>query len=246
MNVPPTDLQATGPQTLAAAVTGDHRALRLLLEATGQPPPPEDWRAPRRATDAFVVGMCEHLGAEADVLHPAARRLLPDGAAAVAAARGTHRALQRQMRLLQQDLWGDARAASVDLGALRRELDATFREHARHDEQLAGRVDEALDEDARGRALADLHRAATRAPTRPHPHAPQRGPLAGPVRWLAGRWDDVLDTLDVRSAADRRAPRPRKPLSLWGGYLVGQAPPGQHDERPPTAGSSPPGNNPTA
>lgn len=242
MTVPPT---APGGQTLRDSVTGAHRALQSLLEAAGQPPPPEDWRAPRRAMDAFVVGMCEHLGAEAGVLHPAARRHLPDGAAAVAAARGTHRALQRQMRLLEQDLWGDARAAPVDLGALRRDIDATFHEHARHDEALAGRVDGALDEDARGRALADLARAATRAPTRPHPHAPQRGPLAGPARWLAGRWDDVLDTMDVRSAADRRTPRPRKALTLWGGYLVGQAPPASREE-PPPAGSSSPGNNPTA
>ena len=221
------------PRSLADEVASRHVVLRALLEAAGQDARAEDWRAPRQAMDAFVVGVCEHLGAEADVLHPTARRLLPDGRTAVAAAAASHQALQRQMRVLEQDLWGDATSAPTDLGALHERVGAAFREHARHDEALATRVDQALDPDERRRAVEDLRRAAMRAPTRPHPHAPQRGPLARPVRWLAGRWDDVLDTLDVRSTAGRRPARPRKALGLWGGYVVGQAPAAQDDPRPP-------------
>lgn len=221
----------TGPQSLADEVTSDHVALRALMEAADSEAPPDDARARLRALDAFVVGMCEHLGAEADVLHPAARQVLPDGESAVAAAAPCHQVLQRQMRMLEQHLWGDAATAPADLDRLRTDLDATFTEHVRHDEALAARVDEALDPDERRAKVDELRRAATRAPTRPHPHAPQRGPLARPVRWLAGRWDDVLDTVDVRTAAGRRPARPPQPLSLWSGYVVGQPPAGQ-DERP--------------
>lgn len=209
---------------LADEVTSAHRTLRPLLEAASQQAPPDDARAALRSIDAFVVGMCEHLGAEADVLHPAARRLLDDGASAVAASVPCHKALQRQMRSLEQHLWGDARSAPGELEALRDDLASTFTEHARHDEALAARVDEAVEPEDRRRLVDDLRRAATRAPTRPHPHAPHRGPLAGPLRRLAGKWDDVLDTVDVRSAAGRRPPAPRRPLSLWSGYVVGRPP----------------------
>jgi hypothetical protein len=214
------------PVTLADQVTSEHQSLRALLEAASQPPPADDARAVLRSMDAFV------LGAEADVLHPAARQLLPDGDQAVAASVPCHRTLQRQLRMLEQHLWGDARSAPAEWAALRDELEATFTEHVRHDEALASRVDEALDPAERLRKVDALRHAATLAPTRPHPHAPQRGPLARPVRWLAGRWDDVLDTVDVRSAAGRRPARPRRPLGLWGGYVVGRPPTVGQDGRP--------------
>ena len=222
----------TDPQTLAEQVAREHAALRALMEAAESEPPPDDARARLRALDAFVVGMCEHLGAEADVLHPAACEVLPDGKSAVAASAPCHQVLQRQMRTLEQQLWGDATTAPADLDRLRTDLDATFTEHLRHDEDLASRVDEALEPEERRAMVDELRRAATRAPTRPHPHAPQRGPLARPVRWLAGRWDDVLDTLDVRTAAGRRPAPPPQPLGLWSGYVLGRPPPVRQDDRP--------------
>lgn len=225
----------TEPKTLADEVTSEHVALRALMEAARAEPPPDDARARLRALDAFVVGVCEHLGAEADVLHTAARKVLPDGRSAVAASAPCHQELQRQMRMLEQHLWGDARTAPADLTALQSDLDATFTEHVRHDEALAARVDEVLEPDERRAKADELRQAAMRAPTRPHPHAPQRGPLARPVRWLAGRWDDVLDAVDVRTAAGRRPARPPQPLGLWSGYVVGHPPTGQdataEDER---------------
>ena len=211
-------------QTLSGEITYEHDALRALLEEAAQPAPPDDARAPLRALDAFVVGVCEHLGAEADVLHPTARQVLPDGRSAVQESVPCHRTLQRQMRALEQHLWGDARSAPAEVEDVRRQLDETFAEHVRHDEALAARVDEALDPDERRRKAEELRRAAMQAPTRPHPHAPQRGPLAKPVRWLAGRWDDVLDTLDVRSAAGRRPPHTPHPPNLWSAYVLGQVP----------------------
>lgn len=221
------------PQTLADEVTQEHEALRALLEAATQAAAPDDARAPLRAMDAFVVGVCEHLGAEADVLHPTARKVLADGSSAVDAALPCHQTLQRQMRVLEQHLWGDARTAPGEMDEMRGDIDATFTEHARHDEALAARVDEVLDPGERLHTIEEMRRAAMQAPTRPHPHAPQRGPLARPVRWLAGRWDDVLDILDVRSAAGRRPARPPQPLSLWGGYVVGRAPAAQDERRLP-------------
>lgn len=223
------------PQTLLEQIAGEHATLRSLLQAAMQPAPPDDARAPLRSMDAFVVGLCEHLGAEADVLHPAARDLLPDGKSAVAAAAPCHQELQREMRMLEQHLWGDARSAPAEFTALHDEIEATFAEHARHDEELAARVDDALEPDQRRAAVDDLRRAATRAPTRPHPHAPVRGPLARPARWLAGRWDDVLDVVDVRSAEGRRPAPPKQPVGLWGGYVLGRppAPSGQEDREAP-------------
>lgn len=214
----------TDPQTLTAEVKNEHLALRALLEAATEPAPPDDARARLRAMDAFVVGVCEHLGAEAEVLHPTAQELLPDGATAVRESAPCHTSLQRQMRTLEQQLWGDARSAPAELSDLRDDLEATFDEHVRHDEALAARVDEALEPEQRQLKVDDLRRAALHAPTRPHPHAPQSGPLARPVRWLAGRWDDVLDTVDVRSTAGERSARPRQPLGLWSGYVVGRSP----------------------
>lgn len=212
------------PETLADEIRTEHSALRALLESATQPAPPDDARAGLRAMDAFVVGLCEHLGAEAEVLHPVAQELLPDGESAVADSAPCHTSLQRQMRMLEQQLWGDARSAPIGLSELRDQLESTFDEHVRHDEALAVRVDEALDPEERPRKVEELRRAAAHAPTRPHPHAPQTGPLARPVRWLAGRWDDVLDAVDVRSAAGERSARPRRPLGLWSGYVVGRPP----------------------
>jgi hypothetical protein len=228
MTTSPTDWQ-----TLADEVSSEHQALRSLLEAATGAAPPDDARAPLRALDSFVVGMCEHLGAEAEVLHPAARKLLPDGTSAVAASAPCHQTLQRQMRVLEQHLWGDARSAPAEMAPLREDVEATFAEHVRHDEALASRVDEALDPDERRSKVDQLRRATMQAPTRPHPHAPQRGPLARPVRWLAGRWDDVLDTVDVRSTAGRRRARAPQPLSLWGGYVVGHSPASRDERRLP-------------
>jgi hypothetical protein len=219
------------PQTLTDEIRTEHGALRALLQEATQPAPPDDARAGLRAMDAFVVGVCEHLGAEAEVLHPAAQELLPDGAAAVATSAPCHTSLQRQMRTVEQQLWGDARSAPTELSELRHDLESTFEEHVRHDEALAARVDDALDAEQRRHKVDDLRRAATRAPTRPHPHAPQKGPLSRPVRWLAARWDDVLDAVDVRSTAGERTARSRKPLGLWSGYVVGRPPTAEPEHR---------------
>jgi hypothetical protein len=204
---------------VAGAVTRSHEELRQLLDVS------EDDRElhdRRREFDAFVVAMCEHLGAVEQVLHPAVRRHLPD--ADVEASASCHRGLQRRMREVEQIVWGDARVQPSHLAQLRDELCEGVAEHAAYDEPLAQRLDEALDPAARRQLVEAFTQAALRGPTRPHPYAPHTGPLVRPVRWLAARWDEVLDVMDVRTVAGRRPPRRTRPVGLWGGYVLGRPP----------------------
>jgi len=204
---------------LAVAVAVAHHELRQLLDVA------EDDRElhdRRREFDAFVVAMCEHLGAVEQVLHPAVRRHLPD--TDVEAGASCHRELQRRMREVEQIVWGDARVEPSHLAQLRDELGEGLVEHAAYDEPLAGRLDQALDPAGRLRLVGAFTQAALRGPTRPHPYAPHTGPLVRPVRWLAARWDEALDVMDVRTVAGRRPPRRTRPVGLWGGYVLGRPP----------------------
>lgn len=203
-----------------------HEQLQALLEQSAAPAPTADPRAPVRALDAALALLCEHLAAVEAVLHPAARHRLPDQGAAVAASVASTRRAQRSLRAVQQQLWGDSRGGSESRAELAQDLRRVLEQHRGHDEELARLLDLVLTDDGRAEVVGRLEDEARRAPTRPHPHLPHRGPLAPLARRWAGRWDDVLDVMDVRRVEGRRPAAPPRSVGLWGSYLLGRALPG--------------------
>jgi hypothetical protein len=133
--------------------------------------------------------------------------------------------LQRIARLAERRASGDALAAAVNLRRVRARLSAALDEHVRVEYQLLDRLTATLPADRLDRLAADYAAVLSHAPTRPHPHAPHRGPLVGVVFHL-DRWrDSLLDTMDGRHAPTRRTAGPRPRAGRWGSYLLGQMEP---------------------
>lgn len=209
------------PTTLRAEVGAELDRVRALLEhATGADTDDEP-RGRMRALDGALGQLCGQLSAGEQVLHPAALRSLTDGPSRVRAALRAVRGQQARLRRLQQQLGGDARERCASPTELAAELSALLDEHARSAEGLAAALDDALGPAERERVVRELGTAVSRASTRPHPHAPHRGPFASLSRSALARWDDLLDVMDVRAVAGRPV-RPPRPLGRWGSYLMGR------------------------
>lgn len=175
---------------------------------------------PDRTGWAAVARCSAHLAAADCVLYGAARRRIRDGRLRLRSARSADASLQQALCRLDRRLTGDAHLAEVPLEDLARQVQDRLRAHADVERRLVRSLQVVLDLDEQQALLAALERAATNAPTRPHPHT-RHTPLAALVARLDAGVDRVRDVMDNRVVTTGRAPRAIRPVGRWGSYLMG-------------------------
>lgn len=166
-----------------------------------------------------------HLTAVEQVIHPAARSVLPDAAQRLREQRDADRDLKQLLRLLERALSGDMQIA-VPTDPLRRDLVEQLRALAAREAVLVGRLETVLSSDDSQALLAGYRTALTYGTTRPHPHLPRSGLLGRFGYRFCRLWDQALDTMDNRAVPwSRPGPEP-KPIGRWGLWLLGTPDPG--------------------
>lgn len=171
---------------------------------------------------AAVTWIATHLGAVARVLHPSVAHRLPDGASRLRVLADADRQLQRALWRLDRRLTGDVHLAAGQVRTLEAAVAAALHEHVRHEAVVVDALVPLLTAPEQDELAGRLAHAVKHAPTRPHPDAPARGPMAGiayRVDRTADRVRDLLDSRDIPSPHD--VPVPRVP-GRWGSYVLGR------------------------
>ena len=154
------------------------------------------------ASDADVVAwLSEHLAALEQVVHPAARRVLPDHRALPAQQARTH-ALAHALRRLHQRVNGDGGAMHLPVARLRDEVRDLLSTYTAGERQLEAQLRAVLTPSAWDELAARYRRAVDAAPTRPHPHAPYSGWTGRLAQGVLAQLDRLLDGLDARPVRD--------------------------------------------
>ncbi|WP_432138005.1 MULTISPECIES: hemerythrin domain-containing protein [unclassified Streptomyces] len=151
--------------------------------------------AQRRAVvELLVRELSKHAALEEMLIYPLAREVLPDGAREVDDRLGEHMALKKTLLALDRLSAGDDRTDAL-VAELRREVE----EHVHEEEtEFMPRLRAAVSQERLDRLGEELAKAKRGAPTRPHPHAPDRPPgltLAAP---MAAAYDRARDRLQGR------------------------------------------------
>jgi hypothetical protein len=179
-------------------------------------------RSPEHRPLDAVVWASAHLAAFDRAVLPVVRRSLPDGRAVVAEMRRHAGRVEHALRLFERLHSGDVGTNRVDGVRLRRALLDLVTDHARLERVLLSRLALRLDETDQAALLASYHRSLEHAPTRPHPHAPRRGPLGTLAFRLDATRDRMLDVMDARHVPSPRVARPPVRAGRWSLWLLGQ------------------------
>jgi hypothetical protein len=175
---------------------------------------------PARPMDA-VAWMAAHVTAMQRTVLP--RAVNPAERAAARQVRRRSRDLQGALRRLEMRYSGDALVAAMDGDLLQQAALEMMDEHQAAERRLLQLLCGRLGAEATDVAAA-YRRALEVAPTRPHPHAPGRGPFGTLAFRLEGWWDRVLNTMDARHVPTPRRDRPSVVAGKWTGYLLGGMP----------------------
>jgi hemerythrin superfamily protein len=174
-------------------LTHDHREVEgMFAELTTTAVPTER----RRILDEITIELVRHAVAEEMYLYPAVRQHIPDGDAMADKEIADHAEVERLLKELEE-----ADPAGGNATTLIRRLIDDVSEHVRDEEnnlfpQLAKH---ATEKDLL--QLGDqVQSAKNRAPTRPHPSAPDRPPLNKILAPGAGLIDRIRDYLSGRGS----------------------------------------------
>lgn len=214
---------------LQRAIRTTHDGLAHRLDAArAMGGRPDDPRLERVRIDDFLAATSKHLHAVDTVLLPAARRCA-GGRAIVHDQVRTTKELEVELAHVKAheygSTWETPKRWSRVWDAVAQRLD----EERRHEEQLADRLTETLDDDSLERLAERLTLTEPRAPSRPHPYAPHTGPLGGLARAMLAWVDAFWDTAENRIVPGPPA-KPHKPPGLLGQYLLGDP---RFDEKEP-------------
>jgi hypothetical protein len=164
-------------------LTHDHREVEELftkLEGAA----PDDGETRRELADEVTIELVRHSVAEEMYLYPAARKYLPDGDEIADKEIAEHAAVEKTLKAMEK-----TDAGGPEFSNLLAELMGDVRLHIREEEEDPFP------------ALGDKVQAAKqKAPTRPHPSAPDRPPLNKLLAPGAGFVDRVRDHLSGRGA----------------------------------------------
>ena len=180
---------------------------------------------PAQSPLAAVTWGSAHLAAVTRVLHPLACRTLPDGRERVRAQAATDRRLELALWQLDRRLTGDVQLQGVGVPALKAAVRRALDAHAELEHALVSDLAEHLEPEQRQQLEADLAAALLRAPTRPHPDTRHGRLIGGMAFWADGIADRVRDSLDSRTVPTPRRLPVRRPVTRWGAYALGGAPP---------------------
>jgi hemerythrin superfamily protein len=176
-------------------LTHDHREVEELftkLEGAA----PDDGETRRELADEVTIELVRHSVAEEMYLYPAARKYLPDGDEIADKEIAEHAAVEKTLKAMEK-----TDAGGPEFSNLLAELMGDVRLHIREEEED---LFPALAEHADPAELFQLgdkvQAAKQKAPTRPHPSAPDRPPLNKLLAPGAGFVDRVRDHLSGRGA----------------------------------------------
>jgi hemerythrin-like domain-containing protein len=178
-------------------LTHDHREVEELF-AKLEGASPGDGQTRRDLMDDVTIELMRHSVAEEMYLYPAARKYLPDGDEIADKEIAEHATAEKTLKALEK-----ADAAGAEFSTLLVELVSDVRMHIREEEQelFPALADKASLEELY--ELGDKVQAAKRrAPTRPHPSAPDRPPLNKLLAPGAGFVDRLRDHLSDRGSDD--------------------------------------------
>ncbi|XVQ14222.1 hemerythrin domain-containing protein [Spirillospora sp. CA-255316] len=178
---------------VVSILTHDHREVEELfgqLEAAR----PDDGETRRRLTDQAIIELVRHSVAEEMYLYPATRRFVPDGDQIADKELADHARVEEIMKDLEK-----ADAGSEEFSTLLARLMTEVRLHVRDEEE---NLFPALSRHAGAPELADLgekvQAAKDKAPTRPHPSAPDSPTLLKILAPGTGLVDRARDHLSGR------------------------------------------------
>lgn len=172
-------------------LTHDHREVEGMFgKLTAVTDPGER----RQVADQITIELVRHSVAEEQYLYPAVREHVPDGDAIADRELSDHAEVEHILKELEE-----ADPDSGDFAALTGQLIRTVNAHVQDEERalfpaLAGRVDPA----GLRRLGEQVQAAKDKAPTRPHPSAPDRPPLNKLLAPGAGMVDRIRDHLSGR------------------------------------------------
>lgn len=186
---------STERRDVIEVLTHDHREVEELfakLEAASL----NDGETRRELTDEVTIELVRHSVAEEMHLYPATRKYLPDGDEIADKETAEHAATEKTLKALEK-----ADADSAEFSVLLTELVSEVRLHIREEEE---ELFPSLAEHADLAELFELgdkvQAAKEKAPTRPHPSAPDRPPLNKLLAPGAGFVDRIRDHLSGRGA----------------------------------------------
>ncbi|PRX99675.1 hemerythrin domain-containing protein [Allonocardiopsis opalescens] len=177
---------------LIEVIISDHREVEAVfaqLEAPGTPPEHR-----KRLADHVIAELVRHSVAEEQYMYPAARRALPDGDEIADHEIEEHAEAERVMKDLEGLEPTDPRFDE----ALRTLID-DIRHHVEEEEtDLLPRLREACSAEELRSLGRKVEEAKKRAPTRPHPSAPDKPPANMVLDAGAGLIDRMRDALTGR------------------------------------------------
>lgn len=210
---------------LVVTVEATHESLEARLRAATAPVAPgAEPRTPARQADQFLVAVSRHVAAAEEVLVPPVARRLPDGAAQARAYLHRARALEHAAALAKARVYGEVHARHVPWAEVWDDVRRALERHDALEAELVAALADALGPAETGRLAERILRAEVRAPTRPHPYLPHRGPLGRLARrtWaVADRFWDVAENREVPPVLVPH-PRPHAHDSLLAQYLIGE------------------------
>lgn len=180
---------------------------------------------PAQTPLAAVGWASAHLAAVTRVLHPRACAVLPDGRERVRAQAAADHRLELALWQLDRRLTGDVQLQAVAVSRLVDAVRRTLAAHAELERSLVTDLSAQLTAEQRERLGEDLARALLRAPTRPHPDTRHGRLVGGLAFWADGLVDRVRDGMDSRPVPTPHRVAVPRPVTRWGAYALGGAPP---------------------
>lgn len=197
------------PADLVDELTRDHNRVNALLKQLATIPgvkkggSPAQQSARESIVDLITVELSRHEAAEEQTLWPLVRRALPDGDERADTALGQEQRGKDVLTAL-----GQRSGHEEEFDDLVEELSAAARSHVAFEEKVFLELREHVDRDE---LLQQGHRyveARASAPTRPHPHAPDRPPGVQAAGAMGAAMDRARDTLGHRPAERQGKPAP--------------------------------------
>lgn len=206
--------------TLVSDTLETHKSLLdRLAQARGAQPrtDPDRPRDHYPAIDTFLAAASRHNAAVVEVLVPAARKHLPDGAARAKEYIDRSRSFESVLNQVKAKLYGSAYAHRGPWSRLWTAVEAEFEQVWRCEIALATDLAE-LDTDVDW--SEKLYAAEATAPSRPHPHIPHQGPAGTVARAVARRVDAFWDAAEGRMVPEPAPKRDRDSEGLLVQYLM--------------------------
>ncbi|SFB74375.1 hypothetical protein SAMN04487968_101264 [Nocardioides terrae] len=190
----------------------------------------DDPRLERHRIDDFLGGTSRHLHAIDDVMLPEYAKV-PDGKALCHDLTASVKRLEVLLYHVNAHEYGSTIEGHYAWPELWADVEQALGDERRHEEELARRLTERLDDERLAELTGRIQRVEPQEPTRPHPHQPHGGMLGRVSRGVMRRTDAFWDMAQGRIVPEPEHEPKRKP-GLLGQYLLGSPRMGQEDDRP--------------